>query len=211
MEARYGNSKIKDMIIAYPLHEALYLNITNRCPNACVFCIRNSIYGVGYNLWLEREPTVAEILAAIGDLNGCKELVFCGYGEPLMRPEEVIAVSKAVKASLQAEQRKITIRLNTNGLADLFLGYDILPQLSGLIDSISISLNAHNFKEYLRLTRSKYGEQAFPAVLEFAGRSMYYIPNVILTVVRYPGVDIMSASEIVLRMGAEFRVRECQP
>jgi TatD family-associated radical SAM protein len=210
MEPRYENSKIKDMIIAYPLHDALYLNITNRCPNDCVFCIRNSVYGVGYNLWLEQEPDAAGILAAVGDLRGYKELVFCGYGEPLTRPQEVIAVSKAVKAIIQAEQRKFTIRINTNGLADLFLGYDILPQLSGLIDSISISLNAHNSKEYLRLTRSTYGEQAFPAVLEFTRRSIYYIPNVVLTVVRYPGVDITSASEIALRLGVELRVREYQ-
>ncbi len=212
MKSRYEKNKIKDMVIAYPLHDAIYLNITNRCQNACVFCIRNSVYGVGYNLWLEWEPTVDEILTAIGNINinGYKELVFCGYGEPLTRPQELIAVSKAIKENIQAGQPKMKIRINTNGLTDLFLGYDILPQLAGLIDSISISLNAHNSKEYLRLTQSSYGEQAFPAVLEFARRSIYYIPKVVLSVVRYPGVDITAASEIALRMGVEFRVREYQ-
>lgn len=202
--------KTSDLIFVYPLQESLYINVTNRCPNACVFCIRDSRNGVGYNLWLEREPTAAEILAAIGDLNDFKAIVFCGYGEPLLRPEVVTAVAAALKERIRGEQRRITIRLNTNGLADLFLDYDILPQLQGLIDSVSISLNAHNQEEYQRLTRSKYGEQAFTAVLNFARRSMLYIPKVILTVVRYPGVDLAAVAKITGDLGVELRIREYQ-
>ena len=197
-------------VIAYPLHDGLYLNITNRCPNACVFCIRNTERGVGYDLWLEREPTITEILAAIGELQCYREVIFCGYGEPLIRPEIVVAVSSVIKERIRREQLNLKIRLNTNGLADLFLDHDILPQLVGLIDTISISLNAHNAQEYLKLTGTQYGEKAFTAVLTFTKRSILYIPKVILSVVNYPGVDIPKAQDIADGLGVELRVRECQ-
>jgi len=204
------NIKTNDLIFVYPLQESLYINVTNQCPNACVFCIRHSRNGVGYNLWLEREPTAMEIIAAIGDLKDFKSIVFCGYGEPLLRPEVVIAVAAALKKRISSERRCITIRLNTNGLADLFLDYDILPQLQGMIDSVSISLNAHNPEEYQKLTQSKYGEQAFTAVLNFTRRSTLYIPKVIITAVRYPGADLAAVSKITEALGVEFRIREYQ-
>lgn len=209
MESEFINKKTKDLIFTYPLHDSLYLNITNRCPNACLFCIRDSGGGVGYNLWLEREPAAGEILAAIGDLKDFREIVFCGYGEPLMRPEVIIEVATGLKERIRNERLNFKIRINTNGLADLFLGYDILPQLEGLIDALSISLNAHNSEEYLRLTRSTYGERAFPAVLDFARRSILYIPKVVLSVVRYPGVDIGEVTKISKGLGIELRIREC--
>ncbi len=202
MEEQAKKIKEKAMVIAYPLHGSLYLNITNRCPNACRFCIRNSEQGVGYNLWLEKEPEVEEIIKAIGDPSEYHEVVFCGYGEPLMRPDEIVAVSRWLK------NYPIKVRINTNGLADLFLGYDVLPQLKGLIDTISISLNAHNTETFMDLTRSKYGQAAFGAVLDFTKRSLLYIPRVILSVVSYPGVNIEKAASIAKDLGVEFRMRE---
>lgn len=190
------------MIIAYPLHGSLYLNITNRCPNACVFCIRGSKTGVGYNLWLEREPSASEVIEAIHDPSGYREVVFCGYGEPLLRPEVVVEVSQWLK------KQPVKVRLNTNGLADLFLGYDVLPNLKGLIDVVSISLNADNSELYQQLTRSSFGKTAHQAVLDFARRSKNYIPRVVLSVVDYPGVDLEKAKTIATEMGVEFRVRE---
>ncbi len=192
------------MKIAYPLQDALYLNITNRCSNRCRFCIRETS-GVGYNLWLEREPEVAEILAAIDEPRQYREIVFCGYGEPLSRPEVVVAVAKYLK-----EQTTIPIRLNTNGLADLFLSNDILPQLQGLIDVISISLNAHSSSSYQEITQTPYGDQAFPAVLDFIKRSKVYIPHVVVSVVRYPGVELEQAQLLAEQLGVEFRIREYQ-
>jgi TatD family-associated radical SAM protein len=188
--------------IAYSLSDSLYLNITNRCPNACLFCIRGSKTGVGYNLWLEREPTAAEVIGAIHDPSGYREIVFCGYGEPLLRPEIVVEVSQWLK------KWPVQVRLNTNGLADLFLGYDVLPNLKGLIDVVSISLNADNAELYQQLTRSSFGKTAFQAVLDFAGRSHHYIPRVILSVVDYPGVDLEKAKATATKLGVEFRVRE---
>lgn len=195
-------------IYAYPLHDSLYLNITNRCPNACLFCIRNSDDGVGYNLWLDKEPLAGEVLAAVGDLKGFREIVFCGYGEPLMRPEVLIEIAAGLKERIRNEGLGIVIRINTNGLSDLFLGYDVLPQLKGLIDAVSISLNAHNSEVYLNITQSLFGAKAYPAVLDFARRSVLYIPKVVLSVVRYPGVDIEEALKISRDLGAELRVRE---
>ena len=190
------------MVVAYELHGSLYLNITNRCPNACAFCIRGSKTGVGYNLWLKHEPSLAEVVEAIGNPSGYQEIIFCGYGEPLMRPEIVEGTARWLK------QWPVTVRLNTNGLADLFLGYDILPCLKGLIDIISISLNADNARLYHKLCRSEYGERAFPGILEFAKRSFKYIPRVILSVVDYPEVNLEKAGAIAKEIGVEFRIRE---
>ena len=191
--------------LAYRLQDSLYLNITNSCPNRCRFCIREISGGVGYDLWLAHEPDLAEIIAAIGDLHDYREIVFCGYGEPLTRPEIVVAVSKYLK-----EQTKIPIRLNTNGLADLFLTIDILPQLQGLIETISISLNAHSASSYLEITQTPYGERAFPALLEFIKRSKRYFPQVIVSVVRYQGLDLEKAKQLATELDVEFRLREYQ-
>jgi radical SAM protein, TatD family-associated len=190
------------MVIAYPLKDSLYLNITNRCPNACLFCIRETNGGVGYNLWLKQEPTVEEIVTAIGEPSRYQEIVFCGYGEPLLRPEIVTEVARILK------KHPLKIRLNTNGLADLFLGYDILPKLGGLVDTISISLNADNAISYQELTRTKFGAAAYPALLDFIRRSKEFIPDVIVSVVRYPGVNIDKAATLAKELGVQFRVRE---
>jgi TatD family-associated radical SAM protein len=192
-------------VIAYPLHGVLYLNITNRCPNACRFCIRGTAGGVGYNLWLKQEPGVAEVIAAIGDTAASyREVVFCGYGEPLIRPEVVIAVAEWLK------KQAVPVRINTNGLADLFLGYDVLPQLAGLVDVISISLNAGDAAAYADITQSSYGLKAFPALLDFAGRSRKYIPQVVLTGVDYPGVELGNIGKIAKDLGVSYKIRHFQ-
>ncbi|MCK4423715.1 MAG: YchF/TatD family DNA exonuclease, partial [Candidatus Omnitrophica bacterium] len=52
-------------LIAYPIRDSLYLNITNRCTNDCIFCIRGSTDFVkGHNLRLENEPDVDRIIEA---------------------------------------------------------------------------------------------------------------------------------------------------
>jgi TatD family-associated radical SAM protein len=192
-------------VIAYRIGESLYLNITNRCPNHCVFCIRETKKGVGYNLWLEEEPSNEEVIAAIGNPADYQEIVFCGYGEPLLRPDVVVAVSRWLKAHGSKK-----IRINTNGLAELCLKQPIVPQLSGLIDEISISLNAHDATEYLKLTESPFGEKAFPAVLDFAEKCKMIIPRVILSVVDYPGVDTEKAAIVAKKLRTEFRIRQYQ-
>ncbi|HYH04265.1 MAG TPA: TatD family nuclease-associated radical SAM protein [Bacillota bacterium] len=194
------------MVIAYPIKDGLYLNITNRCQNACRFCIRDTTNGVGYNLWLEHEPTVEDMIKAIGNPADYREIVFCGYGEPLTRPVVVIEVSRWIKQ----ESVSIPVRLNTNGLADLFLGYDVLPQLKGLIDVISISLNAVNASSYAEITQSEYGLKAYPALLEFIKRSRDYIPEVVVTAVNYPGVDLEGFGEIAKKLNVMYKIRNYQ-
>ena len=129
--------------IVYFLYNSMYLNITNTCPNACDFCIRNKTDSINEtNLWLKREPETGEIISAIKDPGSYEEVVFCGYGEPLVRLDTVIGVCTYLR------QYKVPIRINTNGLANLIHNKNIVPQLISLVDYISISLNAESAEKY---------------------------------------------------------------
>ena len=196
------------MTITYKLGNSLYLNITNRCSNDCVFCVRNfraDVNGAD-NLWLEREPTIEEIMEDIDkrDLSKYDEVVFCGFGEPLMRWEDVFEIAKRLKEN----GCPIPIRINTNGHGNLISGKDITPELAGKIDAVSISLNGKNAAEYDKICKSEYGETAFDAMLNFAKQSLEYT-RVILTVVDdMNDADIEACRKIAENIGTEFRVRE---
>lgn len=202
------------MNIAYPVKEGLYLNITNRCPCDCVFCLRRNADGVygSKSLWLEREPTVEEILAAIGehDLKNYRELVFCGYGEPTERLSDVVAVAKKVKETTPA----LPIRLNTNGLAELINGRCVAAELSGCIDTVSISLNTPDADEYVAICRPSFGKCSWQAMIDFARACREYIPNVVFTIV---GEPITSAEnqelcrKIAADAGVKLRIRPYEP
>ncbi|HHY98282.1 MAG TPA: radical SAM protein [Firmicutes bacterium] len=193
-------------MIAYKLGNSLYLNITNRCTNSCDFCIRKTADGVGgYDLWLDREPTADEVIEAVGDPTRYDEIVFCGYGEPMIRLDVIKEVSRRLK------ERGAKIRINTNGQANLIFGRNVVPELKGLIDTMSISLNAENSEKYARLCNPSLGEEAYNAMLEFASQSMKYIPRVVLTVVDVPEVDVKACEAIARSIGAEFRVRHYSP
>ncbi len=195
----------KEINVAYTIDKSLYLNITNRCTNNCVFCIRRTKEGVGYDLWLPHEPDLQEILEAVEQPDKYKEIVFCGYGEPLVRVELVIDAAAELK-KLGAKQ----IRINTNGQANLIHGRNVVPELAGLIDVMSISLNAHNASAYGELSQPiKFSaEEAYTAVLDFARECRKHIPKVILSVVKWPGVDLAACEKIAAELGVEFRVRE---
>ncbi|MCE5287035.1 MAG: TatD family nuclease-associated radical SAM protein [Pelosinus sp.] len=195
------------MMITYEVGQALYLNITNRCSNDCTFCVRNNPDGMqGLDLWLEREPTVEEVLADIArrEVSSYKELVFCGFGEPLSRFSEILEISRQVK-----KLYSLPIRINTNGQGSLIAGRDITPDFEGLIDAVSISLNAKNQAEYQAVCLSQYGEAAFAGLLDFAAKARKYIPKVILSVVDImPAEDIEACREIAKKIGVQFRVRK---
>ncbi len=170
------------MTILYPVGQNLYVNMTNRCPCACTFCLRehgDSVYGSD-PLWLEREPTVQEVCDEFKkwDLTTIQEVVFCGYGEPTERLEDLLAVAKFLK-----ETQGVSIRINTNGLSDLMHQKPTAPMLKGLVDTVSISLNADNAEEFLAVTRSKFGLQSFDAMLKFAADCTHFVPQVVLTIV----------------------------
>lgn len=197
------------MTITYELGNSLYVNVTNRCSNACEFCVRTKHDGVNGkdNLWLDREPTVEEIKEDFGkrDIDKYDAVVFCGYGEPLMRADEVIEVAKWLKEN----NPSVRIRINTNGQANLIHKRDITPELGGVVDTVSISLNAENAQKYQQVCVSEFGEAAYEGLIEFARLAKEYVPEVIFSV-----VDVMSKEEIdACRRIAEdcgviFRVRE---
>jgi TatD family-associated radical SAM protein len=196
------------MTITYELGNALYINITNRCSNRCSFCVRNNPRGVaeGIHLWLEREPAVEEVLADVRKhgVHKYKEFVFCGYGEPMMRARDVIEIGKRLKAEFGKP-----VRINTNGQANLICGQDITPQLAGVADAVSISMNARNSKEYQRLCLSDYGEEAYAAMLDFAVKCKRHVPEVVLSVVDVMAPeDIEACRTIARQLGIAFRVRQ---
>lgn len=197
------------MTITYQLGNALYINITNRCTNQCAFCVRNQPddFSPGIDLWLEREPSVNEILADIRQRDPAeyKEFVFCGYGEPMMRAYELIELCKQLKMSYHKP-----IRINTNGQGNLICGEDITPLLKGLVDAVSISLNARNAQTYQKLCLSEFGEKAFAALLDFTAKAQKYVPKVALTVVDVMSqADITACKAIARKIGVDFRVRHC--
>ena len=189
--------------IAYPIRKSLYLNITNRCTTSCVFCPKRtgSFEVKGYNLKLEREPDVEDVFRAIGDPEGYEEVVFCGFGEPTMRLELMKEIARRLK------EKGMKVRLNTDGLANLVHERNVLPELKGLVDSISVSLNAGNAATYARISPSKYGEKAFYAVVDFLKKAKEFIPCVRATVVDYPGVDVEEARRLASELGVDFQVR----
>jgi TatD DNase family protein len=189
--------------IAYPVGDSLYLNITNRCTSECTFCIRGKarLFNKKYELWLDKEPTAQEIIAAVGDPKRYEQIVFCGYGEPLLRLDIVKEVAEALK------KKGARIRIDTNGHANLYWGRNILPELKGLINMLSISLNAENAEKYNRLCRPLLGEKAYAAVLEFIKEARQYIPEVEATIVDLPTVDKKACEKVARELGVKFRVR----
>lgn len=194
-------------IIAYPIGDSLYVNLTNRCTNACSFCVRTSTdFGMGYDLWIDREPSVEEAVADIRekDVNKYKELVFCGYGEPTERFDDMIEIIRRVK-----DFSDVKVRINTNGHANLIAGRDITPEMEGLVDTLSISLNAPDAKRYQEICGCIYGEDGFYAMLDFAKRAKEYVPHVILSI-----VDVMDEDDkdkcrrLAEEIGVKLRIRE---
>ncbi len=191
------------MTITYQIENKLYLNLTNRCSNDCEFCIRRGREGLeGHQLWLEKEPEYDEVIQAIGDPTQYEEIVFVGFGEPLYRIELVKKVARWLK------EKNVIVRVDTNGHANLIHDRNVVPELEGLVDIISISLNADNAEEYDRLCHSIYGKEAFDAMLNFAKEAKKYIPRVILSLVDYGGVNVENAQKIADKVGVELRVRE---
>ena len=189
--------------LAYRIRNSLYLNVTNRCSNHCTFCPKFYDFTVkGHNLLLDHEPGYEEMLAAVGSPEGITEIVFCGFGEPLIRLSLVKQLAKTLK------ERGYTIRINTDGQANLVHGRSILPELAGLVDHISVSLNAADAATYQELCNTPYGADGYAGVCQFIAEATRYIPTVTASAVTVPGVDIEACRAMAERLGAQFRIRE---
>ena len=188
--------------IVYKIRNSLYLNLTNRCTNSCPFCVRfHKDYVKGHNLRLHDEPTEEELKDAVGDPSRYREVVFCGYGEPLLRLDTVKSLARWIKAEGGH------VRINTNGHGNLIHGRNILTELTGIVDTLSVSLDAQDEETYQRICAPTY-KHAFRAVVSFIREAKAYIPSVQATVVQMEGVDIEKCRKLTEELGVPLRVRK---
>lgn len=198
----------KAMNILYEINNSLYINITNKCPCSCTFCLRQTRDRMddSHVLWLEHEPDFEEITAEFSkiDINKYKEIVFCGFGEPTERLDMLIQVAEWIKKHYNS-----VIRVNTNGLSDLINGRDTAREFQNVVDIVSISLNTPDKERYYELTRNKFGVESFDALLKFASNVKGYVKEVVLTTV----ATTLSKEEeeqcrnICEGMGVTYRIR----
>ena len=198
----------KSMTILYKVHNNLYINLTNRCSSACTFCLRQTRDHMedSDSLWLEHEPSVEEVKEAFShvDVSAFDEIVFCGFGEPTERFDTLIEIARFIK-----ENYNKPIRINTNGQGDLINNRRIAPDMKGLIDTISISLNTPTADKYHAIVRSQFGDKAFDAMLAFAKDAKDYVPSVILSTVdtTLTKEEEAECQAICDRLGVTYRIR----
>ncbi len=196
-------------IITYDYFGSLYINLTNRCDCRCIFCIRDQDASALGGLWLRAEPTREEVLDEIlaQDLTQYAEIVFCGYGEPTCRADDLFWICDRLHEANRPDLPPI--RLNTNGHGSLINHRDIAPEMKGRLDAVSVSLNASNEAEYLRLTRPGMGAKGWQAMLDFVKEAKQHVPRVAVTVVDYDQTreEIAAAGRLAAELGADFRVR----
>lgn len=196
-------------IITYEYFGSLYINMTNRCDCHCVFCIRDEEDSALGGLWLKEEPTKEAVLAEIldQDLSPYSEIVFCGYGEPTCRIDDLLWLCDQLHAAGRGDLPPI--RLNTNGHGSLINHRNIAPELKGRLDAVSISLNGSNAEEYVRLTRPGSGEKGWEAMLDFTREAAKYVPHTAMTIVDYDKTpaEIEACRTLAESLGASFRVR----
>ena len=196
------------MTILYKVHNNLYVNLTNKCPCACTFCLRQTRDHMEDSgvLWLNHTPSLEEVLAEFAkfDLSQYNEVVFCGFGEPTEALDVLLPVANHIKTHYGNP-----IRINTNGLGNLIHERDITPEFKGLIDTVSISLITPIADEYQKLVRSKFGDCSFNAMLDFARSCTHYVPDVVLTTVAttISHEDEMLCQKICDELGVTYRIR----
>ena len=191
-------------VIAYPIADRLYLSITDRCTLACRFCPKTlgSMQVHDYDLSMDHLPGVDEIIAAMGDISDYSSIVFCGYGEPTLRLKVLLDVAREVK------RREGHVRVNTDGLANLVNKRNVLPEMSGLVDALSVSMNAQNESVY-----NTHCDPALPeswqAMLDFLAQAPRWVPDVTATAINgLDGVDIEACRALARKLGVAFRQRE---
>ena len=194
--------------ILYEVHHNLYVNLTNKCPCACTFCLRQTrdhMENSG-SLWLEHTPSLGEVLAEFEkfDMDKYEEVVFCGFGEPTEALDNLLETARFVK-----ENYHKPVRINTNGLGDLVNKKEVAPLLKGLVDTVSISLNTPDADEYQKLVRPKFGEISYQAMLDFAKKCTEYVPHVVMTTVAttLTEEEEKKCAQICEELGVTYRIR----
>ena len=195
-------------ILVYELDKKVYINLTNRCTNECIFCLRQDKDDVcGQELWLDSEEFTSEdVIEQLKKFNLSSEVIFCGYGEPMLKFEVLRQVAKYIKETYP----EIKIRVNTNGHANFIYKKNVVPELVGLVDEFSVSLNASNSEEYDELSQPKF-ENAYEEVKKFIKCSADAgIETVASIGDGYKGrrLDVEKCREIAESLGAKLRVRE---
>ena len=196
------------MAIIYDYFGGLYINLTNRCPCRCEFCIKNYTDSLGSadSLMLDHEPTVDEVMDELErwDVDHYDEIIFCGYGEPTERLDELLEIARYIKSKYGKP-----IRINTIGLADLIWGRETLPDLKGLIDSLSISLNEADAESFDCLCHPKFGLDSYEAICRYARDAGKYVPNVAVSVVRgtLSNEALQKCHEKARKWGVDFKIR----
>lgn len=199
----FGVGKKPDLKFTYQIGKSLYVNVTNRCNADCVFCDRKGAAVVkGHSLKMSKseEPPASTYIKEIGDPKKYSEIVFCGYGEPTIR----WAVVKEVAAYVKKNGGKT--RLNTDGHGNFINKKDITPEMKGLIDTVSISLNSVDPDQYAKLMRVE--PSLHKEMIDFAKKAKKY-SHVVMSIVGLSEVDTEEAKKFVIdEIGVDFRVRE---
>ena len=195
-------------ILVYELEKKIYINLTNRCTNDCIFCLRKDKDDVcGQQLWLDSEDfTTEDVIEQLKNFELSSEIIFCGYGEPLLK----FQILKETAQYIKQNHPNVKIRINTNGHANYVYKKNVVPELTGLTDEISVSLNGESSEEYDELSQPKF-ENAYDEVKSFIKCcSQAGIKTVASIVDGYKGkrLNIEKCRQIANELGAELRVRE---
>lgn len=189
--------------------ETVYINLTNACTNHCVFCLREQKDDVcGKEMWHDDNYTLEDIIKQFKNFEAnAKEVVFCGYGEPFLKKD----MMKSFCEYLRKNFPDIKIRVNTNGHANAVYKYNVADEFKNLIDSVSISLNSDNAKEYDEICNPNI-ENAYQAMLDFSHACKNAGMDVNMSVVsgfdKTHNIDICACKKIAESIGAKFRNRE---
>ena len=192
--------------VLYEYCGGLYVNLTNRCPCSCDFCIKNFTDGLGSSdsLLLTEEPSVSDVMEEMEqwDMDEFDEVVFCGYGEPTQRLPELLQIAEQVK-----DKYGKRTRINTIGLADLIWQEETAPKLEGLIDSVNVSMNEADEEKYEALCHPVF-EGSYDAMLKYVEDIRKYVPDVSVSVVGCISRDsIEKCRQKAEDLGVRFRVR----
>ncbi len=189
--------------IAYPIEDRLYLSITDRCTLVCDFCpkTQGSMQVHEYDLSADHRPELDEVVEAIGDPADYAQVVFCGFGEPTLRLKFLLEVARWIK------QHGGSTRINTDGLASLVHKRNVVPEMAGVIDELSVSLNGQDEATYNRHCQPQL-EGSFEALLDFLREAGEVIPVVTATAIDgLEGVDIDACQQLATECGVGFRAR----